>query len=486
MYQKTEEQLRFENFHLPFSGHLDPKNRWVVLAQLIPWNTLEAKYVARFCSRRMGAPAKPVRMALGALLIKERCGYFDEETVEQIRENPYLQYFIGLPEFQIATPFDPSLMVQFRKRLSAKVLNEVNEIICGVTVKDQEDLDNSKDPDDKPPKPPKSSTGGRNQGTLILDATCAPADIRYPTDGSLLNEAREKLEAMIDVLYEPFKEQMTKPRTYRRKARKDYLNLAKSKKPRPAAIRRAIGKQLRYVKRDLKTIEWLLALGPNRLSIQQQNRLEVIRKLYQQQKEMYDTRSHRINDRIVSISQPHVRPIVRGKVTADTEFGAKVSVSLVDGFAYIDKLSWDPYHEGVELKDYVETYHQRFCFYPKAIMADQIYRTHANWQFCKEHGIRLSGPKLGRPSKQTNKRQRRLELHDEKIRNSIEGKFGEGKRCYGLARIMAKLKNTSETVITLQFLVMNLEHKLRVLLSQFLKVLFFNMGINPILILGKN
>lgn len=472
MYQKTEEQLRFENFHLPFSGHLDPKNRWVILAQLIPWDMLETKYATRFCSRRMGAPAKPVRMALGALLIKERCRYSDEETVEQIQENPYLQYFIGLPEFQIKPPFDSSLMVQFRKRLSAKVLNQVNEMICGVKV--QEDPDNPKDSDDKDSKPPKGSGGGGNQGTLILDATCAPADIRYPTDGSLLNEAREKLEAMIDGLYEPFKGQMAKPRTYRKKARKDYLNLAKSKKPRPAAIRKAIGKQLRYVKRDLKALDWLLAKKPKGLTVQQQNKLQVIRKLYQQQRDMYDTKSHRIEDRVVSISQPHVRPIVRGKVMADTEFGAKISVSLVDGFAYIDKLSWDPYHEGVELKEYAESYRQRFGFYPKAIMADQIYRTRANWQYCKEHDIRLSGPRLGRPSKQSDKKQRRLELHDEKIRNAIEGKFGEGKRCYGLARIMAKLKNTSETVITLQFLVMNLEHKLRVLLSQFFKGLLFD------------
>jgi len=477
MYQKTEEQIHFENFHLPFSGQLDPKNRWVVLAQLIPWDILEAKYAARFCSRRMGAPAKPVRMALGALIIKERCGYSDAETVEQIRENPYLQYFIGLPEFQIKTPFDPSLMVQFRKRLSAKVLNEVNEMICGAKVEKQEDSNNPKGPDDKPP------TGGGNQGTLILDATCAPADIRYPTDGSLLNEAREKLEAMIDVLYEPFREQMAKPRTYRRKARKDYLHLAKSKRPRPAAVRRAIGKQLRYVKRDLKIIDWLLTKNPNGLTARQQTQLDVIRKLYQQQKEMYDTRSHRVDDRIVSISQPHVRPIVRGKITADTEFGAKISVSLVAGFAYIDKLSWDPYHEGVELKDYVEAYYRRFGFYPKVIAADKIYRTRANWQYCKEHGIRLSGPKLGRPSKRADKKQRRLERLDEKIRNAIEGKFGEGKRCYGLDRIMAKLKETSETVIVLQFLVMNLEYKLRVLLSQIFKALFLDVRMSPALLL---
>jgi hypothetical protein len=136
---------------------------------------------------------------------------------------------------------------------------------------------------------------------------------------------------------------------------------------------------------------------------------------------------------------------------------------------------WDSYHEGVELKDYVEIYRRRFGFYPNSVIVDKIYRTHDNIQFCKSHHIRLSGPKLGRPKREENKKQRRIERLDSKIRNSIEGKFGEGKRCYGLNRIMAKLKTTSETVIALQFLVMNLEYKLRVLLRHFFKVLFFNV-----------
>ena len=79
-----------------------------------------------------------------------------------------------------------------------------------------------------------------------------------------------------------------------------------------------------------------------------------------------------------------------------------------------------------------------------------------------------------------------MERFFEKIRNSIEGKFGEGKRCYRLNRIMAKLKETSESVIMLQFLVMNLEHKFRVLLFQIFKVLFFNVRMRPILILDEN
>jgi len=464
MYRKTENQLTLENFHLPFGGELEPDNRWIELEKIIPWDQFESKYASKFAKSNMGAPGKPVRMALGALIIKEKCGFSDEELVLQIKENPYLQYFIGLPKFQKEAPFDPSMMVYFRKRFDAKTLQEVNEIICGVKTKE-----NSKDSDgDKPPPDP---TGKNNKGVLIVDATCAPADIRFPTDCSLLNEAREKLEVMIDDLFKPFKTQMKKPRTYRKNARKDFLNFTKSKKPKPNAIRLAIGKQLRYVKRDLKTIDKLLVKNPGGLLDKQRNQLEVIQKVYKQQKKMYDTKTHRVEDRIVSISQPHVRPIVRGKVASDTEFGAKVAVSLVNGFAFIDKLGWDNFHEGIELKDCIENYYRRFGFYPKVIAADKLYRNRDNFKICKQYGILLSGPKLGRPSKQTDKKQKQLERLYERIRNSIEGKFGEGKRCYGLNRIMAKLKETSESVIVLQFLVMNLEHRLRVLLSHFFKVL---------------
>lgn len=105
-----------EDFVLPFEGKLDANNRWVKLAELIPWEQIEKEYADLFPSST-GTVAKPLRMALGALIIKERCGFTDRETVEQITENPYLQYFIGLEKYQIEPPFDPSLMVHFRKRL---------------------------------------------------------------------------------------------------------------------------------------------------------------------------------------------------------------------------------------------------------------------------------------------------------------------------------------------------------------------------------
>lgn len=470
MYRKTENQLPLDNFHLPFGGKLRNDNRWVRLSQNIPWDVLEEKYAKHFAKSGMGAPAKPVRMALGSLIIKEKCGFTDEETIEQIRENHYFQYFIGLPEYRDEKPFDPSMMVYFRKRLGAKILQEVNELICGTPVnRETQDIEKDDDDDDQPSG---SSSETKNQGHLILDATCAPADIRYPTDLSLLNEAREKLEAIMDILYKALPEPpKRKPRNYRIKARKDFLKAAKARKITKKAIHKAIGKQLRYVKRDLKIIDSLLKQVPKEtLKPRQEKNLETIRELYRQQQIMHQTGIPRIENRIVSISQPHVRPIVRGKASAETEFGAKLSISLVNGFARVETLSWDNYNEGTELIKHAKAFRRRYGFYPEAISADKIYHNRDSLRFCKKHGIRLSGPRLGRPNEKELKAQKSLAQKDSRIRNAVEGKFGEGKRRYGLARIMAKLPETSETVIMLQFLVMNLEHKLRVLLYQFFKV----------------
>lgn len=121
-------QLSFENFYLPFGGKLSSDNRWVKLAKLIPWERVEAKYAEQF-SATMGAPAKSFRIALGTLIIKEKLGTSDEETVEQIRENPYLQYFLGKREYRDESPFDSSMLVHFRKRLSLDLVGQVNESV---------------------------------------------------------------------------------------------------------------------------------------------------------------------------------------------------------------------------------------------------------------------------------------------------------------------------------------------------------------------
>ncbi len=289
----------------------------------------------------------------------------------------------------------------------------------------------------------------------------------YPTDLSLLNDARQKLELIIDALHEPLRGKSKKPRTYRQEARKAYLAVSKQRRVKPNVLRKAIGKQLRYVARNLRSIAALVTGDQlSRLPKELYRKLLVIQELYRQQRQMYEVRSHSVAGRIVNISQPHVRPIVRGKAKASVEFGAKVAISLVNGFAFEEKCEWDNYNEGLTLQDSIEAYRRRFGFYPEAVLADQIYRNRENLRYCKQLGIRLSGPQLGRPSASQSE-SKRIARADASERNAIEGKFGEGKRCYGLGRIRARLQSTSETVISLQFLVMNLERRLRALFAPF-------------------
>jgi len=147
-------------------------------------------------------------------------------------------------------------------------------------------------------------------------------------------------------------------------------------------------------------------------------------------------------------------------VSREVEFGAKISVSLINGYSFLDRLGWDAYHESVDLKGQIENYKSRFGCYPASVHADKIYRTRENLNYCREEGIRLSGPPLGRPRLMTQEeaaREKRRHRGDERYRIPIEGKFGQGKRQFSLDRIMSKLAVTSGSTISVIFLVMNLE-----------------------------
>lgn len=463
MYRKKcREQLEFEDFYLPFGGKLRSDNRWVKLAALIPWDELEDRYASLF-SQDQGAPAKPFRMALGALIIKERLGLTDEETVEQIRENHYLQYLIGLTEYRDEAPFDASMMVHFRKRLTDDIINEINERIVRASIDRRKNTpdDTNGTASSEEPCDDVSEAEPPNDGVLMVDASVVPADISYPTDLNLLNEARQKLEEVIDVLYEPHRGEMVKPRTYRNVARRDYLRASKKRKLSQKQLRKAIKKQLQYLKRDFRHIDHLIDRygGLSALSRRQYRDLLVIREVYRQQEYLFRQRVHSIADRIVSISQPWIRPMVRGKTSAEVEFGAKIAVSRVGGYVLLDHCSWDAYNESTLLQEQIERYRRRFGCYPHAVLADKLYRNRDNIRFCTEHRIRLSGPRLGRPSKEGGDDTQ--EKRDRRMRNSIEGTFGVAKRKYGLSRIMMKRADTAETSIALIVMVMNLEKRLR-------------------------
>ena len=469
-------QLVLAGFESPFDQKLNSTNRWVILAHLIPWDEICNLYL-KFCPvSQTGRPPLNPRIVLGSLVIKHMCNLDDRETVDQISENIYMQYFLGYPSFTNETPFDASLFVEFRKRLGMENLNAINEKIIALktrietkqTVCNQpEESTNNENSDDSQPSNP---TVIEHKGRVIFDATACPQDIAYPTDLNLLNDARGKLEELIDIVYNPTLHN-SKPRTYREVARKNYLHTAQKKRPGNKVIRKAIREQLNYVRRDIKSIHTLLDAYeglPFPLKHSEQKYLFVVQTLYDQQKQMYDTKTHSVDHRIVSIHQPHVRPIVRGKAQAKVEFGAKIHVSIIDGISFLDELSWNAFNEGSHMMDYIEKFRKRFGCYPREVLADQIYCTRVNRATLKELGIKLLAKPLGRPSA--------VSIHlSPGERNPIEGKFGQAKTAYGLDCIKARLKGTSESWIATILLVLNLV-KLAgvVLLYPFLKYLSFS------------
>ena len=459
-----------QKLEIPFGVELDSENRWVKLASIMPWGKIDEYYAQNF-KNTGGQEAKSGRLAFAALYIQSRLDITDEETVYQITETPSMQYFCGFEEYTTEKPFDSSLMVHFRKRITAEMMKEISEeafaseALKAIEKDNTESSDNDKDDD---------NTDGETKpkGTLLLDATCCPSDIHYPTDIGLLNHARELTELIIDNLHEQLvRLGVVKPRTYREVARKAYLAYSKKRKSSYSEIRFAIRQQLQYVRRNLDSIAQQVEVGAelSRLNNILHKKLLVISELYRQQKEMYDGNTHSIEGRIVSISQPHLRPIVRGKANAPVEFGAKVATAHIGGFSFIIHLGYDNFSEAKYLEQSAEEYKRIFGFYPKVIIGDKAYTTNDNGNYCKSKGIRLSGPKRGRKSEEIKETERKQLYQDSCQRNAIEGDYGTGKRKYGLGLIMTKLHNTTLTAISFGFFVKNIERALRLLVLLILR-----------------
>jgi hypothetical protein len=180
---------------------------------------------------------------------------------------------------------------------------------------------------------------------------CGKQDIACPTDLDLLSDARQKSEELIDSLYDPLLHGSPPPRTYRQTARREYLGTARKRKKTKKQIRSVLRKQPGYLKRNIRTLNHLLVTYETiPIGKKERKYFHVIQTLYEQQFLMYKTKTHRVDDRIVSIHQPHVRPIVRGKSKADVEFGARINLSLIDGICFLEELSWDEAVSKIQLQ----------------------------------------------------------------------------------------------------------------------------------------
>jgi hypothetical protein len=426
----SQHQLKFKEFGSLNQINLNEENRWIKLAKHFPWDKCIAIFTQKFPEngRKMVNP----RIIIGSLIIKHKLNLGDKETVLIIEENPYMQYFLGLDEFAPKPLFSSSLFTEWRKMLGNDIFNEFAEILYKICNADES----------------ASSNEQENKGKMKLDATVADQNIKYPNDLDLLNRAREKTEKIIDFLFDELRGELeVKPRTYRKVARNKYLAESKKRQKNKKSLRSCIRYQLNCLDRNILNINKMLDKFEHfPLSGKTLWYFYVIQTLNDQQRKMYDEKSNHCNDRIVSLDQPWVRPIVRGKSGKKVEFGTKMGVVHVDGFAKAETLSWDAYNESADLIPHAEAYKKLRGHYPELVQVDKIYGTNKNRKWCQERGIRMTVSKKGKKPELT-KYQKKKSREEFNERNQIEGKFGQAKQGYGLNNIKAKLKNTSHSWI---------------------------------------
>lgn len=476
-------------FQTPFERSLDATNRWVVMADLVPWDEMAKVFYSKL-SHDSGRETVDLRIVLGALLVKYIEDLSDERTIDYLQENIYAQYFIGLSSFTTDPIFVPSLFVKIRERLGESGSAKLNDLLTTQAVrlraikhrrKFDDGYDKSADVVSEAGSGEQGASAAavevesvetsaefsesaaeRNRGTLSLDATVAPVHIAYPTDTHLLADCRRMSEQLIDVLYLSATHLWsTKPRTYRREAEQKAINFSKRRRKTRKQIRQAVKDELNYTRRNFKTIEGMLDLLES-VSIScpwtsAQRRLYfIIQEIRRQQEQMYKDRRGRVDDRIVSVHMPFIRPIKRGKGGGkNTEFGPKISASITEGFVRADRIDFDAFNECGDLQGQVNGYKDRFGYYPATVLADKIYWTNANRKWLKERGIRIGGVAKGR-KKVMPKYEKEKDKRRNNQRNEIEGKFGEGKMRYGLAMLFTRKPDTIRAAVNLIFLAMNL------------------------------
>ncbi len=433
--------LLFEEF-LPFGGKLDENNRWLEILKLIPWEELEELYASFFSNR--GRPGLDGRLVIGLFLLKHMTGLSDEELVLELGENIYWQAFCGFKEFQKGPLLDASSLTKLRKRLGVTYFRELELRTYKVLV----DLKLIK------------GKGVFSDGTVFCE------NIKYPNDVGLLNDAREWL---VDKIKKFGKRIGKRYRTYCRVARKCYLNFSKKKQKTKKLITKCKKQMLQYVRRNIKQLEEVIEMAIEKgilIKKKIERKFEVVKKIYHQQLEMYKQKSDRIKDRIVSLSKPAVRPIKRGKSGSSVEFGPKAALSQVDGFLFLDQISYDNFSEASEevVKQQLDNYKELFGNHPPSFTGDRLYGSHQIRKLLKDLGIRPAFKALGRRRKDCHGKgasQEQWLKRKQRERNRIEGGLGTVKEHYGLNRIRYSIPQGEEIWVRCGILGMNLKRALK-------------------------
>lgn len=434
MYRgKDRQTLPLFSELFPFGGKLDYDNRWLKIARLIPWEEIECKYRGYFSA--IGRPSLDCRLVIGVLFLKHMTGFSDEDIIQLVHENPYMQAFCGLEHFATEPLMNSSSLSKIRKRLGKKYFAELERDTYEVLIE-------------------RKIIKGKG---MLLDATVFPEYVKYPTDTGLLNDAREWAVKQIKHLGNSLGKTV---RTYCRKARKEYLNFSKKKSRSKKLIRKTRKSLLQYLRRNVKQLQSLLDEAVREgVKIEKKvlDRFEVVRTVFEQQFEMYRQKATRIDERIVSLHRPWTRPIVRGK-SGDkrVEFGPKASLSYSDGFVFLDHISADNFAEAARVGGQIEQYKRLFGHKPPYVTADKIYGNRENRELLKGNEIRDAFEPLGRKARKKNLSDR-WRKQKQRERNWIEGSFGHGKNHFNLDKIKYYIEDGPEIWVRLGLLGMNLQ-----------------------------
>jgi len=424
----------------PLGGGLNRTNRWIKLSEIIPWERLEEVY-GKYFSEGKGRPAKDSRLICGLLIVKHSEKYSDKRVVEEYLENPYIQAFCGEETFKTEGIINPSLLSKLRKRLGNKFFIRFEEEVL-VELKE---------------------SGVIKAGEQLVDATVVPSDITYPTDAGLLNKCREWTVKVIRTIEKRFNLK-ERSRTYCRKAQEAYLGFQKKRRKTKREIRLMRGKLLRYLRRNIRQIEKVVKGHGEKLKAYEREflneRLETVKRIYDQQTELWRSKTRSVKERIVSLHRPHIRPIVRGKAGHDVEFGAKALLSWVDGYCFMDRIGFEAYNEGEYLVESLEKYKERFGHYPESSTGDGIFGSRNNRERLKELGVRGGFKVLGR---RTAIREDRMWYRQRQKKRSsrMEGIIGVAKNRFGLDRARYRIADGEEIWIRLGLMAMNLNTALK-------------------------
>ena len=485
---------------------LPKDNRWVKLGDSLPWDKIEQIYNNRLNNKHGGAGNKSARIIIGALLIKHKMNLSDRETIQAISENPYMQYMLGLSEFTPRPVFDPSLFVTIRKRLGEETFNDMSESLLKLEVKqaeekarEQKEQEND-DSDEKHGSNVATSVtdqqspqqeGTSHQGILKVDATCSDAEMRFPTDLDLLHDGVEIVDRVITRLCKINK--LPLPNTHLKEIHSKYLNVIKLRSKPKKKIKACMDYLLTKLYRNIVTFLNMAGKESNTLfnTLKPHDRqlFMTVLKMYHQQKDMFIKGVHQCDHRIVSIFQPHVRPIVRGKAKAKVEFGGKIGASIVKGYTFIDHHSWEAYNECDDLMRHLRNYKKRFGYLPKKFEGDKIYMNRTNRRILRLLKIEIGGKPLGRPSKDQLTKEYQMEMaKNVGERNEVEATFGTGKRVYNANDIRAKLSDTGKSWTAACYFAKNVMKFLRGLLHDLFGTLLFLMerGFNLVMFEFQN